>query len=426
MGTPAVLKIADIVIEDGRRTADAGKVRELAGSISEIGLLNPVTVAKNLHLLAGLHRVRACESLGWKQIPCVVVELDGLHAQLAEIDENLVRNDLTTLDRSRHLEKRKGIYEQLHPETRHGGDRGNQHTGGKIQNPDLASAAFVDDTAAKTGLSRAVVSEEVKLSKGIPDKLATTITEGAKSNPRLADLADSKQDLLALARLKGNTKKQEAVVKAVATGKAKNVREAVRAERLTERHERNAKISTENQERLPKDRRYGVIYADPPWQYEHAISTSREIEEQYPTLDTDAIGKIHVDGLPVPKRAADDCVLFLWVPPSLVEHGLRVLRSWGFEYRTMIVWDKEKVGMGYWVRQQAELVLLGVKGSPPTPKPADRPSSVFRAPRGKHSAKPAQFYDVIEAMYPGAARLEMFKRGAGRQGWDVWGNEAQA
>jgi N6-adenosine-specific RNA methylase IME4 len=219
--------------------------------------------------------------------------------------------------------------------------------------------------------------------------------------------------------------KQLRVVENVTTGKAKNAREAMRAERLTERHERNAVISVENAERLPKDRRYSVIYADPPWQYEHAISTSREIEEQYPTLDTDDIGKIQVDGVPVVRRAADDCVLFLWAPPSLVEHGLRVLRAWGFEYRTMIVWDKEKVGMGYWVRQQAELVLIGVKGNPPTPKPADRPSSVFRAPRGKHSAKPEQFYDVIEAMYPGAARLEMFKRGVARKGWDVWGNQAQ-
>jgi N6-adenosine-specific RNA methylase IME4 len=124
------------------------------------------------------------------------------------------------------------------------------------------------------------------------------------------------------------------------------------------------------------------------------------------------------------KRADDNCVLFLWAPPSLVEHGLRVLQAWGFDYRTMIVWDKEKLGMGFWVRQQAELVLLGVKGNPPTPQVADRPSSVFRAPRGKHSSKPEEFYDVIERMYPGAARLEMFKRGVARKGWDAWGNEA--
>jgi N6-adenosine-specific RNA methylase IME4 len=160
-----------------------------------------------------------------------------------------------------------------------------------------------------------------------------------------------------------------------------------------------------------------VIYADPPWQYEHMISLSREIEEHYPTMSQEDIC-----AMPVPSMAARDCVLFLWVPPSLIQQGLAVMEAWGFGYRTLIIWDKGSIGPGYWVRQQAELLLIGVRGKPATPEPDARPSSMFRAKRGRHSEKPAGMYEIIETMYPNAQRVELFARNR-RTGWDGWGNE---
>ena len=78
--------------------------------------------------------------------------------------------------------------------------------------------------------------------------------------------------------------------------------------------------------------------------------------------------------------------------------------------------------MGYYFRQQHELLLLAVRGEPPTPTPESRRASVIRSARGKHSEKPHEFYDLIEAMYPRASKVELFARNT-RNGWSSWGNQ---
>lgn len=166
--------------------------------------------------------------------------------------------------------------------------------------------------------------------------------------------------------------------------------------------------------------RYPLIYADPPWRYEHAESESRAIENQYPTMDLEAIC-----ALPLTEITTDDAILFMWTTSPKLEEGMRVLSAWGFTYRTCMVWDKEKIGMGYYARQQHELLLIGTRGAPPTPAPDARPASVVRIARAEHSAKPEAFYEIIERMYPALPKLEMFCRSP-RAGWDVWGNQAGA
>jgi N6-adenosine-specific RNA methylase IME4 len=160
---------------------------------------------------------------------------------------------------------------------------------------------------------------------------------------------------------------------------------------------------------------FPVLYADPPWRYEYAEDASRQIENHYPTMTLDEI-----KGLDVP--AADDSVLFLWVTsPKLVE-GLEVVDAWGFEYRTCMVWVKDKIGMGYYARQQHELLLVAKRGSLPVPDPEDRPSSVITAPRVQHSAKPDVVYELIERMYPLRDKCELFQRRP-RLRWAGWGNQ---
>ncbi len=90
-----------------------------------------------------------------------------------------------------------------------------------------------------------------------------------------------------------------------------------------------------------------------------------------------------------------------------------------------MVWVKDRIGMGYYARQQHEFLLIGRRGSLPVPDPEDRPASVVTAPRGEHSAKPDLFYQLIERMYPLAERCELFQRRP-RPGWAGWGNEAEA
>ncbi len=164
---------------------------------------------------------------------------------------------------------------------------------------------------------------------------------------------------------------------------------------------------------------YPVIYADPPWRYEHVETESRAIENQYPTMDLDAICALKIADLATP-----DAVLFLWATSPKLHEAMRVLDAWGFTYRTSMVWVKDKQGMGYYARQRHELLLVATRGSPPTPAPADRPDSVIEAPRSEHSVKPALFAEAIERMYPALPKIELFVRGAARDGWGTWGNEA--
>lgn len=163
--------------------------------------------------------------------------------------------------------------------------------------------------------------------------------------------------------------------------------------------------------------KYNIVYADPPWQYEHIKTENRAIENQYPTMAIDTICK-----LPVPTITADDAVLFLWATSPKLAEAMQVLTAWGFTYRTCMVWVKDKIGMGYYVRQQHELLLICTRGTLPVPEPSDRLSSVVNAPRGKHSEKPEAFYEIIERMYPAYQKVEIFSRNQ-REGWSGWGNE---
>ena len=101
-----------------------------------------------------------------------------------------------------------------------------------------------------------------------------------------------------------------------------------------------------------------------------------------------------------------------------------VLRAWGFRYKSQIVWNKDRIGTGYWVKLKHEVLLIGTRGDIPAPVPGEQPVSVIDAPVAGHSEKPAVFAELIEAAFGGLPRLEMFSR-RGRPGWDVWGNEAE-
>jgi len=131
---PLRTKIQDIQIASinvGERMRPLGDIDALAESIRSRGLINPITVTARGVLVSGLHRLAAFKALGHRIIPATVIDVSSEEAKLREIDENLVRNDLTLLERAEHLSRRKELYERLCPETRKGGDRGNQHTGGK-------------------------------------------------------------------------------------------------------------------------------------------------------------------------------------------------------------------------------------------------------------------------------------------------------
>jgi N6-adenosine-specific RNA methylase IME4 len=161
---------------------------------------------------------------------------------------------------------------------------------------------------------------------------------------------------------------------------------------------------------------YSVIYADPPWQYEHVKTESRAIENHYPTMTLEEIKNVEVP-------AAESAILFLWATSPKLAEAIAVIDAWGFTYRTCAVWDKEKMGMGYYFRQQHELLLVASRGKFPAPGEDARDRSVFRQAREWHSKKPAYFAELIERMYPGYEKIELFCRNP-REGWALWGYEA--
>lgn len=195
---------------------------------------------------------------------------------------------------------------------------------------------------------------------------------------------------------------------------AKNIRAEKAKAKRAERIEKIVEISKGNTE-LKTDKSYPVIYADPPWRYEHCETDIRQIENQYPTMSLDEICAINIP-------ATDDAILFMWTTAPKLAEGLKVVEAWGFNYRSCAIWDKQNIGMGYYFRIQHEILLIATRGSLPTPEPANRPRSVISIKKSDHSAKPHEVAEMIETMYPELQKIEMFCRSP-RKGWDVWGNQ---
>jgi N6-adenosine-specific RNA methylase IME4 len=159
---------------------------------------------------------------------------------------------------------------------------------------------------------------------------------------------------------------------------------------------------------------FDTILADPPWQYE--INTRGSPDDHYNVMQTYEIAELKIP-------AAKDAVLFLWATAPKLENALYVMKNWNFQYVTNMVWVKDRIGTGYYVRGKHELILIGRKGNMPVPDEGDRPPSVIIAPRGRHSEKPAILYSIIEKMYPNGKYLELFARKKHSSKWAAWGNE---
>jgi N6-adenosine-specific RNA methylase IME4 len=175
---------------------------------------------------------------------------------------------------------------------------------------------------------------------------------------------------------------------------------------------------------------YRTILADPPWQFQNRtgkMAPEHRRLNRYSTLSLDEIA-----AMPVATLTTEPAHLYLWVPNALLPEGLRVMREWGFEYKTNLVWHKIRKdggpdgrGVGFYFRNTTELVLFGVRGKNARTLAAGRRQvNIIKSQKREHSRKPDELYDLIEACSPGEY-LELFARG-GRQGWTSWGNESES
>ena len=199
----------------------------------------------------------------------------------------------------------------------------------------------------------------------------------------------------------------------------KRMRDAKTADKKVKRAQREAALA--GKQRALPNKRFGVVYADPEWQFEtysRETGMDRAADNHYPTTPTNDIVL-----RPVGDIAAPDSVLFLWATAPMIKAALRVMEHWGFEYKAQFIWEKDRLGTGYWNRNKHELLLVGTRGNVPAPAMGEQWPSVIAAPVGEHSAKPEIFAELIEAYYPNLPKIELNARRA-RPGWDVWGLEA--
>jgi N6-adenosine-specific RNA methylase IME4 len=180
--------------------------------------------------------------------------------------------------------------------------------------------------------------------------------------------------------------------------------------------------------RATQGQRFGAILADPPWRFQNKtgkIAPEHGRLNRYSTLTLDEIM-----ALPVAEAAAETSHLYLWVPNALLPEGLAVMKAWGFNYKSNIVWHKIRKdggpdgrGVGFYFRNVTELLLFGVRGkNARTLAPGRRQVNLLATRKREHSRKPDEQYRIIEACSPGPY-LELFARGT-RKGWATWGNQA--
>ncbi|MCD7715453.1 MAG: modification methylase [Lachnospiraceae bacterium] len=186
--------------------------------------------------------------------------------------------------------------------------------------------------------------------------------------------------------------------------------------------------------KLP-NKKYQIIYADPPWdyggkmQYDKTTIKSENIGFEkkiflssatfkYPTLKLKQLKEFPVESI-----TDNDCILFMWTTGPQMANAIELGRTWGFEYKTMaFVWDKMVHNPGRYALSQTEFVLAFKKGKFPQPRGARNIRQMVAVQRGKHSEKPVEVIDGITKMFPHQEKIELFAR-KNYNGWDNWGLE---
>lgn len=361
---------------------EGGEFEQLVSDIREHGVLEPVWMLEG-KILDGRNRYRAAQAAG---VECPVRSYDGNDPIGFILSHNLKRRHLNESQRAMVAAKLVTLRDG--------------------QRQDRVRGTSIEVASRRLNVGRASVERAKAVQSGGAVELIGAVESGRVSVSVAADVA---------------SRPHEEQAKIVARGEREILNEArkIRAMKAAVRREQRMQkmiAACAGNKDLPTSQKYPIIYADPPWRHEHP-PVGREVERHYPTMLLDEIC-----ALPVRELAADDAMLFLWVPAPKLAEAMHVIDAWGFVYRTCVIWDKELIGPGFYVRGQHELLLICCRGKFPTPADPNRPRSIYRERRGAHSVKPEHFAEMIERMYPALPKIELFARTA-RPGWSVWGNQ---
>lgn len=347
------------------------ELSELADQIERDGFdtTHPIVIFEG-KILDGRNRWRACDCLrreGRLASAPPFREFAGESPLQFVLQENLRRRHLTATERT------VLAVEILPWEEKEAKQRQGARTDIKAKLPESSKGQARDKAAAKTGVSPRSVSDAKNVKKKAPD-----LYQEMKAGK--TDLQTAKK------KLKKRERPQPPPAAVIPEGK------------------------------------FTVIYADPPWKYDHMRVDAWAVENTYPTMTLEELAAMadKIDAL-----CTDETVLFLWATSTKLDWAVDLLRAWGFAHKSSMVWIKHRnaAGMGYWGRIGHELLLIGARPKASPPPPERRFPSVIEAPKGEHSEKPEEMRCLIERMFPDARRLELFARTAA-EGWTVWGNEA--
>jgi len=178
------------------------------------------------------------------------------------------------------------------------------------------------------------------------------------------------------------------------------------------------------------DKKYNIIYADPPWQFSSPKFRNRgrgfgnRVEDRYSTLS-----HTELSALPLESISKKDCILFMWVVDSHLEKALEVMKNWGFRYSTIGFMRVKKTNKnnycynyGTYTLKSTEICLIGIKGKLKNIKKSNNVKSLVFAERTIHSKKPEDVRKRIEDLCLDLPRIELFARQK-TSGWDAWGDE---
>jgi len=372
----------------------------LLEDIKRNGILQPIDITYNNVILDGHHRVKAAKELGIKEIEVRIPEL-----LYVDEDEYLIS---VAMNRRHLTEGQKAVLANNYREIL-----------SKKAKEQRARIAVTQREINRGNILEETVSPEMDKEEERSRKIASERWKVSEWNVRIAQEIQKKAPKVYEKLGSGELQIHEAKIIAQLP---EDKREAVLEKKLETNKDirsivREINNAEKNQNVKPTPQgKFSIIYADPPWEYEHPVSLSREIENHYPTMELEKIKETKVP-------ADDNAMLFLWIPAPLIEVGLEVMKAWGFSYRTGMVWVKDKIGMGNYVGIKHEQLLIGTKGKGiGMPLPENKPESVIFAERTEHSKKPDIFYEIIEKMYPNHSKIELFARNK-REGWEAWGNE---
>ena len=273
------VKVKDIVVPARHRCCNPIKVKMLADSIgSPTGLLQPIAVTDDYKLIFGRHRLEAYKSLKRIDIPSYVLSLNDMDAELAMIDENLCRNELTPLEQAENINRRKAIYEAKHPETTQEATRALNLKQHRSDNMSLReNTAFSKETAAAIGKSTRTVERLDAIGKGID--------EAAKTQIHGTPLANNKKQLEELTHF--GPEEQVEIVKTINSGEAKKVGEAAKKAKVKPK-EHKAHVITDSE----RARHQVKIWYETLGRWLGQSVSIDDIRNQYPGKKADGVVKL--------------------------------------------------------------------------------------------------------------------------------------